>query len=137
MNSPAPDTRRQKHTALIALVGAAVVLGIVDTALGLPSTDSAGRLAFTFGGNIALLLIGFRWLQIDATELAIRRPTWLNVGIILLAAVFVPYYLYKTRPADHRLPAIAGFFGLIFACMIGSAIGALLMTSISGTPAVQ
>lgn len=137
MNSPAPDTRRQKHTALIALVGAAVVLGIVDTALGLPSTDSAGRLAFTFGGNIALLLIGFRWLQIDAAELAIRRPTWLNVGIILLAAVFVPYYLYKTRPADHRLPAIAGFFGLIFACMIGSAIGALLMTSISGTPAVQ
>jgi hypothetical protein len=137
VNSPAPDTRRQKHTALIALVGAAVVLGIVDTALGLPSTDSAGRLAFTFGGNIALLLIGFRWLQIDATELAIRRPTWLNVGIILLAAVFVPYYLYKTRPADHRLPAIAGFFGLIFACMIGSAIGALLMTSISGTPAVQ
>jgi hypothetical protein len=137
VNSPAPDTRRQKHTALIALVGAAVVLGIVDTALGLPSTDSAGRLAFTFGGNIALLLIGFRWLQIDAAELAIRRPTWLNVGIILLAAVFVPYYLYKTRPADHRLPAIAGFFGLIFACMIGSAIGALLMTSISGTPAVQ
>jgi hypothetical protein len=137
VNSPAPDTRRQKHTALIALVGAAVVLGIVDTALGLPSTDSTGRLAFTFGGNIALLLIGFRWLQIDAAELAIRRPTWLNVGIILLAAVFVPYYLYKTRPADHRLPAIAGFFGLIFACMIGSAIGALLMTSISGTPAVQ
>ena len=136
MNAPAPDTRRQKQTALTALVGASIVLGIVDTALSLPSSDSPGRLAFTFGGNIALLLIGYRWLQIDAAELDIRRPTWLNVGIILLAAVFVPYYLYKTRPADRRLPAIAGFFGLVFACMIGSAIGALLMQSMSGTPAV-
>jgi peptidoglycan/LPS O-acetylase OafA/YrhL len=135
VNSPAPDARRRKQTALIALVGAALVLGIVDAALGLPSTESPGRLAFTFGGNIALLLIGFRWLQFDAAELDIRRPTWLNVGIILLAAVFVPYYLYKTRPAGHRLPAIAGFFGLIFACMIGSAIGALLMQAMSSTPA--
>ena len=49
MNAPASDTRRQKQTALIALVGASVVLGIVDTALGLPSSDSPGRLAFTFG----------------------------------------------------------------------------------------
>ncbi len=136
MNSPIADTRRRKQAALIALVGAAFVLGIVDVALGLPSTDSPGRLAFTLGGNIALLLIGFRWLQIDAAELDIRRPGWLNAGIILLAAVFVPYYLYKTRPAGHRLPAIAGFFGLVFACMIGSAIGALLMQSMAGTPAV-
>ncbi|GAA0714443.1 hypothetical protein [Dokdonella soli] len=135
MNSPAPDTRRQKQTTLIALVGASVVLGIVDAALALPLTDSPGRLAFTFGGNLALLILGFRWLQLDAAELDIRRPTWLNVGIVLLAAVFVPYYLYKTRPANHRLPAIAGFFGLVFACMFASAMGALLMSSMSGTPA--
>jgi hypothetical protein len=136
VNSPIADTRRRKQAALIALVGAAFVLGIVDAALGLPSTDSPGRLAFTLVGNIALLLIGFRWLQIDAIELDIRRPGWLNAGIILLAAVFVPYYLYKTRPAGHRLPAIAGFFGLVFACMIGSAIGALLMQSMAGAPTV-
>ncbi len=136
MNSPLPDTHRQKQAALIALVGAAFVLGIVDAALGLPATDSPGRLAFTLGGNIALLLVGFRWLRLDEAELDIRRPGWLNVGIILLAAVFVPYYLYKTRPEGHRLPAIAGFFGLVFACMISSALGAVLMSALSGTPTV-
>ncbi len=134
MNSSPPDAHRHKRAALISLVGAAFVLGIVDAAFGLPATDSAGRLAFTLGGNIALLLIGFRWLQIDATELDIRRPGWLTAGIILLAAVFVPYYLYKTRPAGHRLPAIGGFFGLVFACMIGSAFGAVLMQSMAGAP---
>ena len=135
MNSPIADTHRRKQAALVGLVGAAFVLGIVDAAFGLPSTDSAGRVAFTLAGNIALLLIGFRWLQLDATELDIRRPGWLTAGIILLAAVFVPYYLYKTRPEGHRLPAIGGFFGLVFACMIASALGAMLMQMITGTPA--
>lgn len=135
MNAPVSDMRRQKQVTLIALIGVSIALGILDVALALPLTDNPGRLAFTLGGNIALLLIGFRWLQIDARELDIRRPQWLNVAIVLLAAIFVPYYLYKTRPANHRLPAIAGFFGLIFACMMGTAIGARLMQLMSGTPA--
>jgi hypothetical protein len=111
------------------------VLGIVDVALGFPVDDNRARLLFTFVSNIALLLLGFRWLQLDSAELGIRRPIWLNIGIILLAAVFVPYYLYKTRPTERRLPAIAGFFGLVFACLLGSAVGAMLMSALSGTPA--
>jgi hypothetical protein len=135
VNVPVSDTGRQKHATLIAMIGVSITLGILDVALALPLTESPGRLAFTLGGNLALLLIGFRWLRIDARELDIRRPQWLNVAIILLAAIFVPYYLYKTRPVNHRLPAIAGFFGLVFACMIGTTIGARLMQLMSGTPA--
>ena len=85
-----------------------------------------------------LLLVGFHWLRLDAAELDIRRPTWLSIGIVALAAVFVPYYLYKTRPEGRRLPAIAGFAGLVFACMIASAIGAMLMSALSGlSPAIS
>ena len=93
------------------------------------------RLLFTFVGNLALLVLGFRWLQLDARELDIRRPMWLNVGIVLLAAVFVPYYLFKTRPPERRLVAIASFFGLVIACMLASAFGAVLMATLSGPPA--
>ena len=131
---PPPDAARQKRAALIALVGASVVLGIADAAFSLSPDQTGARFAFTLVGNIVLLILGFRWLQIDSAELDIRRPTWLNVGIILLAAGFVPYYLYKTRPEGRRLPAIAAFFGLVFACMLGSAFGAALMSVISGTP---
>ncbi len=134
MNAPAPDQRKRKQGVLIALIGASVVLGILDVALGLPVDNNRDRLLFTLVSNIALLLLGFRWLQLDAAELDIRRPTWLNVGIVLLAAVFVPYYLYKTRPAEHRLPAIAGFFGLVFACLLGSGIGAMLTSALTGAP---
>jgi hypothetical protein len=135
VNAHLPATRTHKHNALIALVGVSVVLGILDAALGLPLRPESERLAFTFGGNLALLAIGFRWLALDAHELDIRRPGWLNAGIVLLAAVFMPYYLYKTRPAGRRLPAILGFFALVFACMFGSALGAVALGVLTGAAA--
>jgi len=135
VNDAPPTLQRQKQAALVALLGASVVLGIVEVALGLPMQNSPDRLLFTFVGNLALLVLGFRWLQLDARELDIRRPLWLNIGIILLAAVFVPYYLFKTRPPERRLVAIAAFFGVVVACMLASAFGAMLMSALSGTPA--
>jgi hypothetical protein len=126
-----PDYRKQKQIALTTLVGASLALGVVDAAMQLQSSSG-----LTLLGSLAMLIIGFRWLQIDSAELDIRRPMWLNVGIVMAAAIFVPYYLYKTRPAGRRLTAIASFFGLIVACALTSALGAAAMAYFSGaTPA--
>ena len=92
---------RQKQIALTTLIGASLVLGIVSAALHLERYNG-----FALLGSLAMLCIGFRWLQLDAAELDIRRPLWLNVGIVMAAAIFVPYYLYKTRPQRTRGPAI-------------------------------
>lgn len=127
MNSPAPDYRRQKQIALTTLIGASLVFGVLDAALRLHSSS-----ALTLIGSLAMIIIGFRWLQLDAAQLDIRRPVWLNVGIVLAAAIFVPYYLYKTRPAGKRLPAIAGFFAIVFGCAVVSALGAAMMEYFSG-----
>lgn len=127
MTEPAHDYARRKQIALTTLIGASLVLGIVDAAFHLDSSS-----AMTLFGSLALLIIGFRWLQLDAAELQIRRPVWLNVGIVMAAIVFVPYYLYKTRPAHRRLPAILGFFGIVMACVFTSALGATLMAYFSG-----
>ncbi len=125
------DLRSRKQSTLIALIGGSAVLGILDIALGLPSAAEGTRIGVTLLGNIALLMIGFYWLELDARELDIRRPTWLNVCIVLLAAVFVPYYLYKTRPAEKRLGAIGGFFLLVLACMFATGVGASLALQFS------
>jgi len=122
-----PDYRKQKQIALTTLVGASLVLGIMTAALHLDRYNG-----FTLLGSLAILIIGFRWLQLDAAELDIRRPMWLNVGIVMAAAVFVPYYLYKTRPQGRRVPAIAFFFGLVLSCAFASAIGESLMSYFSG-----
>jgi hypothetical protein len=124
----APDYRKQKQIALTTLIGASLVLGIVDAALQLQSSSG-----LTFVGSLAMLIIGFRWLTLDSAELDIKRPMWLNIGIVMAAIVFVPYYLYKTRPAGRRLPAIASFFAIVLACAMTSAIGAAVMMYFSGT----
>jgi len=135
VNTPAVDFRKRKQAALIALVGASFALGVVDASLGLPSTQDGTRLLVTLLGNVALLLLGFRWLNLDSRELDIRRPTWLNVCIVLFAAIFVPYYLYKTRPQERRVPAIAAFFALVVGCMLVTGIGASLALQFGGAPA--
>ena len=121
------DYRKQKQIALSTLIGASLALGVIDAAMQLQSSSG-----LTLIGSLAMLVIGFRWLTLDSAELDIRRPMWLNVGIVMAAAIFVPYYLYKTRPAGKRLPAIAGFFALVLACAFVSAIGATAMTYFSG-----
>ena len=128
MTKEAPDYRRQKQIALTTLIGASLVLGIVDAALQLQTSSG-----LTFVGSLAMLIIGFRWLTLDSAELDIRRPMWLNIGIVMAAIIFVPYYLYKTRPAGRRLPAIASFFAIVLACAMTSAIGAAAMMYFSGT----
>lgn len=127
MNRPAPDYAKQKQIALTTLVGASLAFGIVDAALKLQSSG-----AMTLLASAAMLVIGFRWLTLDSAELDIRRPMWLNIGIVMAAAIFVPYYLYKTRPAGRRLRAIAAFFGLVLACAVASGFGATLMAYFSG-----
>ena len=128
MSEAAPDFHRQMQLALTTLVGASLVLGIVNAATGMQESG-----ALTLVASVVMLALGFRWLHFDSAELDIRRPVWLNVAIVLAAAVFVPYYLFKTRPAGRRLPAIAAFFGVVFACAFASAIGATAMAYFGGT----
>jgi len=127
VTSPAPDYRRQKQLVLTTLVGASLVLGILTAALHLDRANG-----FTLLGSLAILVIGFRWLTLDSAELDIRRPMWLNIGIVMAAAIFVPYYLYKTRKPGKRVPAIALFFGLVLACAFASALGESMMLYFSG-----
>ena len=124
------DFRKQKQIALSTLIGASLALGVIDAAMQLQSSSG-----LTLIGSLAMLVIGFRWLTLDSAELDIRRPLWLNVGIVMAAAIFVPYYLYKTRPQGKRGPAIVYFFGIVLACAFASEIGGSLMTYFSADDA--
>ena len=128
MNAPPPDPAAQRKAAtLVTMLGVALVFGVLNVALH-PDAMQANAITGTqVVANVVLLLLGFRWLQIDSAQLDIRRPWWLNVGVVLLAIVFVPYYFYKTRPEGRRLRPILGFFGVVLAVGVVSAIGSMLM----------
>jgi hypothetical protein len=128
-----PDHTQRKQNTLWTLIGVSLVFGVVDVGLGTGLSESA-RFGIALLGNLALLVIAFHWLNLDSHELDIRRPTWLNLGIILLLIVFVPYYLYKTRPAGKRAPVLLGFVAVLLACVFASAIGSTLAAAVTGAP---
>lgn len=130
MNAPTPTSgpaQQRKASTIAAMFGVALVLGVLNVALN-PDVMQNARLTGTqVIGNLVLLFLGFRWLAIDSAQLDIRRPLWLNIGIILLAIVFVPYYFYKTRQPGQRALPILLFLALVVGVGIVSAIGSTLM----------
>lgn len=64
------------------------------------------------------LLLTFLWYRLDAAERSYRRSSMLNIGVVGLTAVALPYYFFKSRGAARGLLATGG---------------ALLMLVLSGT----
>lgn len=144
MNVPVETIDRLKSRLIAAVFGIHLLYGIVLvlTNPGMADPQQMQRVAGGLGGSalnivyqVAVLLLCFGWLGLDSRALGIRRPWWLNLGVILLTAVFVPYYLYKTRPAGQRGTAIFSFFGIVFGAAIAMVIGLYLGLMFSGGPA--
>lgn len=132
MNSPTDPTQRRKLQAIAAFFGINLILGVVLVLQypGLVTPETAQAAVDEFRGSglyfmyeLAMLIACFGWLALDSHQLDIRRPWWLNVGVVLLPFVFVPYYLYKTRPPNRRAPAILGFIGIAFGAVVSMMIG--------------
>lgn len=137
--------QKRKSQVISASFGINLVFGILIVMLfpGLtdPATSQAALTALressiSLGYQAAALVLCFVWLGLDSKQLDIRRPWWLNIGIVFFTSLFMPYYLYKTRPAGERLPAIVRFFGILFGGAFAMVIGAFLAMMMSPTAAV-
>jgi hypothetical protein len=95
--------------------------------------DAAFRHAYQ-GYQLVLLMLCFIWLGLDSKQLDIRRPWWLNVGVVLMNPVFVSYYLFKTRPKGRRLGSILSYFGIVFGGGFAMAFGTIIASAIFGGP---
>jgi hypothetical protein len=141
MTDTSDALHRRKTQLIAALFGMHLVFGVLLVLLypGLADQRNAQTAFESLNAGpldlvhrIAILVPMFLWLAIDSQQLDIRRPWWLNIGIALLPWIFVPYYLYKTRPANHRGAAILGFFGILFACLMSAAVGMFLALTFGG-----
>lgn len=143
MNEAIAPLQRRKTQVIAAALGTHVVLGGLLLSLypGMiaPETMPAALEAMQARGiNLLFEAIAlgfcFAWLTLDSQQLQIRRPWWLNLGVIFFKAIFIPYYLYKTRPADRRGAAILAFFGLYFGAIFAMTFGAVLAMMFGATP---
>ena len=58
---------------------------------------------------ITLAAIIFAWVHADSAQRSYARSMLLNMGIVGLSLVFVPVYLYKSRPEGARAKALGAF----------------------------
>ena len=58
---------------------------------------------------ISVSVLIFGWVHFDAKERQYQKSKWLNVGVLALALIFVPVYLFRSRPKGQKLRALAGY----------------------------
>jgi len=144
VNAVDDPRQRRKTQAIAAVFGIHLVFGAVLVMLhpdlannqeamqqAMASVRSSG---ISYLYQIAVLVACFVWLECDSRQLDIRRPWWLNLGVIFLTSIFVPYYLYKTRPAGQRGGAIMAFLGILFGSFITMSVGMFLALAVHGAP---
>jgi hypothetical protein len=144
MNVAVDPLQRRKQRAIISAYGVSLVCG-AWIAMKFPGLTDPDTLAATMDAlrahwinwvyQLAILFACFTWLQADSQQLDIRRPWWLNVGIVLVTSVFVPYYLFKTRPAGKRLQPILMYFAILFSSALVMVLGLVIGMSVSAPAA--
>jgi hypothetical protein len=144
MNVAVDPLQRRKQRAIVSAYGVSLVCGawFVMKFPGLANPDTLAVTLDALRGHwinwvyqLAILFACFTWLQADSQQLDIRRPWWLNVGIVLVTSVFVPYYLFKTRPAGKRLQPILMYFAILFSSAFVMVLGLVIGMSVSAPAA--
>ena len=73
---------------------------------------------FLYAGDVVMLfLLGsivYRWYDLDARDHAYTRPRTLDVAVIIVGALALPYYFLQTRGQRRGLIA-AAYLGLVCA----------------------
>ena len=120
-----------KRAALIALWLTALVSGLyIASPWSTPEPRWPDWLLMVLG-----LFCVFAWLGADQTEHGHRRSPWMNIGIVLLALVFVPVYLLRSRPKGRRLRALGGFLAVAVAWIGSYVAGGALGLALFPEPA--
>ena len=102
-----------KTLVLVMLAAASLLSGVIDQYFypgqELPPT------ALAFMVTAACLI--FWWYRLDSSQLGYRRSPWLNIGVVALPIVALPYYFFRSRGAKRG--AAYSFMTLVVLILLG------------------
>ena len=84
-----------KNWVLVALATASLASGVIDQYFYPGHQFPPSAVGFMVVG----VLLIFLWYRMDTAQIGYRRSPWLNVGVIALAVVALPYYFFRSRGA--------------------------------------
>lgn len=110
--------------ALYALLALAVTIGVSSAVSDARQTDEPPL--WTLAYNLGFNALTFTWLYFDSLGRGYRPSLLLKVGVLLLAAVAVPWYLLRSRTGSARWIALARLAGFFVLLVLAASTGYLL-----------
>jgi len=77
------------------------------------------EMAFILAGSALV----FAWYLIDTQQRSYKRTVWLNIGVVGLALVALPYYFFRSRGAKSGLVATGLFLLMLLASFAFTSAG--------------
>jgi hypothetical protein len=99
-----------KSLILITVFIASFIAGACD--IWFAGAQGASQQAVIWLPVIVTSALMFAWVHADSVEYQYSRSPLFNVGIIGLAIVFIPVYLFKSRPRGAKAKSLGVFFAL-------------------------
>ncbi len=118
-----------KHILVILLAYAVALSGFL-TYLDLRGTAEPAWLALATSLVFSALI--FAWYLADTQQRGYTRTALLNIAIILVSVVAVPYYLLRSRPRGQRLKAITRMLGVFVLLLLAMLAGGLVVSLVAG-----
>ena len=115
---------RPTKPALFALLFIAVLVGATNGFAA--SRHAAQPLLWTHTLDLVFSFLCFVWYCRDGDARSYIRSRWLNVGMITVTMLTVPYYLWRSRPRGQRGRAIMRYVGFGMLLGIVTAAGFVL-----------
>ena len=113
----------QQKTQLLWALG---VVSFVSGAHAASAGVSELARAIDLGLMFAMISLIFLWYRIDADQHGFKRSIFMNVSIVMLAAIAVPYYLIRSRGWQHGQIAVLKAVLVFLGSIALSALGGLL-----------
>lgn len=110
------------------------MLAIIATGMGV--TDYLSYYFPVSGGfvmvflQVAVIALAFYWYWLDSYYRQYNRTILLNIAVILVAFLAIPYYLYRSRVEAGRTISLAVFAGIILGWYVFHYIGFYLLWAI-------
>jgi len=114
------NTRR----TLIAILLGITTVGGVDAYLAGNKIPEPGW--WFISSTIVLNILVFSWYHFDSNARYFRRSMWLNVAVVGVAFIAIPYYIFRSREKGMRAKALFKLFGFSLLCLGFSALGSFL-----------
>ena len=99
-----------------------------------PDLLQAPALQLTVGLTAGLLAVA--WAHVDARLRGRQLPMALAVGIVMLAALFIPVWLFLSRPPFEATRAIIRYVAWVLALVLFFSIGAAALEGVGIAPMV-